>query len=193
MIGKIKDLYRGLNGEWILSLSTPTDLREICDELKDKQIDFTLKKYRNGRSLDANAYCWALIGELAKRLSISKTEVYRKAIIDNGVYVIHCIPNDMLEASVEDWKSFGLGFQVETFPSKTEGCTNAIFYKGSSYYDTSQMHRRLAGIIQECEQNGIPTITPEEEKRLIGDWAKKRKENENAENNATGKSTSVSE
>ena len=179
MIGKLKDLYKGLNGEWIFSLSTPTDPRAMFDELKDKDVDVEIKQHKNRRSLDANAYCWVLVGEIAKKLNLPKNDVYRKAIIDSGVYTIHCIPDEMIIRACQDWESFGLGFQVETFPSKTEGCTNAVFYKGSSFYDSQQMHRLIQGLIQEAEGLGIHTITPEEEKLLIGAWSKKRKENEN--------------
>lgn len=177
MIGRLKDLFRGRDGEWILSFSTPSDPRGLFDELHEDMVDVDIKKHRKGRSLDANAYCWVLIGMIAKKMNLPKNEVYRKAILDSGVYVIHCIPNDMLDRSIRDWESFGLGFQTETFPSQVPGCTNAVFYKGSSFYDTAQMSRLISGLIHEAEGLGIPTITPEEEKRMIGEWGKKEEKN----------------
>lgn len=172
MIGKLKDLFRGRDGEWVISFSTPTDFRETFDKLSDKTLDIEIKQYRNKRSLEANAYAWVLIGKIAEEMKIPKLEVYRKAIIDNGVYTVHCVPNDQIDTAIEDWKSFGIGFQVETFPSKTKGCTNAIFYKGSSYYDTAQMARLINGLIQEAESLGIHTISDEEVKEMIGNWKK---------------------
>ena len=179
MIARLKDLFRGRDGEWILSLSTPSDPRETFDKLHDKSVDVEIKQHRNKRSLDANAYLWVLIGKLAEQQNISKNEVYRKEIVEHGAYQIHCVPNDKVLEYCEEWSELGLGFQYETFNSKIDGCTNVMFYKGSSCYDSKQMAKLLDGVIHECEANGIGTITPEEEDRLIRDWGKKRKENEN--------------
>ena len=62
---------------------------------------------------------------------------------------------------------------------KTPNCTGVTFYKGSHFYDSKQMARLIDGLIHEAEGLGIATISPEEEKRMLGDWGKKRKENEN--------------
>ena len=45
--------------------------------MKDKPYTAQIKEYRKKRSLDANAYCWKLIGDIADALRTSKEEVYR--------------------------------------------------------------------------------------------------------------------
>ena len=42
---------------------------------------------------------------------------------------------------------------------------------GSSSFDSKEMARFLDIIIQDAEAIGIPTITEEEQKRMIGGWA----------------------
>lgn len=172
MIARLKDLMRGRNGEWIGSFATSTDISGLFDELAGKPVEIEIKKARKKRSLDANAYCWALIGKIAENQNISKDEVYRKEVLEHGAYRVHCLEDKEVEGACVDWCSFGLGFQVETFPSKIPGCTNVIFYKGSSYYDSAQMAKLIDGIIQEAESLGIPTITEEQAKKLVGQWKK---------------------
>ena len=46
------------------------------NEIKDiEKLKIEAKKYRNKRSLDANAYCWVLIGKLAEKINIKDIEV----------------------------------------------------------------------------------------------------------------------
>lgn len=174
MLGVLTSLtFNGDNSQNI-TVTVTEDFREEYEALKDGSVKVEITKAHSRRSLNANAYCWVLVGEIAKKLNLTKNEVYRKAILDSGVYTVHCIPDKMLEQAVDDWNSFGLGFQVETFPSKTKDCTNAIFYKGSHYYDSKQMARLIDGLIHEAEQLGIPTITPKEAEELAARWGFKK-------------------
>lgn len=174
MLGVLTSLtFNGDNSQNI-TVTVTEDFREEYEALKDGNVKVEITKAHSRRSLNANAYCWVLVGEIAKKLNLTKNEVYRKAILDSGVYTVHCIPDKMLEQAVDDWNSFGLGFQVETFPSKTKDCTNAIFYKGSHYYDSKQMARLIDGLIHEAEQLGIPTITPKEAEELAARWGFKK-------------------
>lgn len=172
MIGKLKDMTRSRDGQWVISFSTPENFSEAFDELYNHEVNVEIKKRSKRRSLDANAYCWVLIGQIAEKQNLPKDEVYRKEILEHGAYKVHCLQNSDIESACEDWSSFGLGFQYETFPSKIEGCTNVIFYKGSSYYDTKQMAKLIDGIIQDAEALGIPTITEQQAKELLGKWGK---------------------
>lgn len=45
---------------------------------------------------------------------------------------------------------------------------NLQCWYGSSQFDSSQMHRLIELIVQECQQLGIPTMTPEEIAKLKG-------------------------
>lgn len=173
MIGKLKDLTVNRDGTQNITITVTADFTEEFDSLQGQDVQVEIKKHSRRRSLDANAFCWVLVGEIAKKLGTSKTDVYRKCIRESGVYTVHCIPDSMLKRACDDWESFGLGFQTETFDSRINGCTNVIFYKGSHYYDSQQMSRLIDGLIQEAESLGIPTITQEEAERLVGNWKEK--------------------
>ena len=183
MIGRLKDMVKSRDGrEWVISFTTSSDFSESFDELYGKDLNITIRKASRARSLDANAFAWVLINQIAGKLQEKEPrngwtpiEVYRNAIRDvAGACTIHCMPNDQVEQIVEDWKSLGMGFQVETFPSKIEGCTNGYFWKGSHLYSSQQMSELISMLIQEAEGLGIPTIPDEEATRLLGEWGKKR-------------------
>ncbi len=73
--------------------------------------------------------------------------------------------------SKNGWESKGEGWQVHKLDEMTT--PQGTFYNlqcwyGSSVFDTSQMHRLIELIVQECQQQGIPTMTPEEIAKLKG-------------------------
>ena len=171
MKGKLKDLMFGRENEQILTLTTKADCRELFEELKEVDIDFEIKKYRKKRSLDANAYAWVLMDKIAKKLSISKTEVYRESIRDiGGVSQIVCVQDEAVDKLRQGWERHGLGWQTDTMPSKIEGCTNVVLYYGSSMYDTKQMSVLVDKIVQDAKELGIETDTPEQIERYKSEW-----------------------
>ncbi len=144
----------------------------MVDELKSlDKLALKVGKFKNKRSLDANAYCFVLIGKIAEKMRISKEEVYRKAIKEiGGNYDIVCIKEEAAESLRSAWAKNGIGWQSETMPSKLDGCTNVLLYYGSSTYDTEQMSRLIENIIQDCKALGIETKSQEEIDSLVKSW-----------------------
>ena len=175
MIGNLAGIQRLFGGEWSITLTTREDFSEQYESLKENPVSFEIKKASKKRSRDANALAWVLIDKLAEKTRISKTEVYRSAIKEiGGVSEVVCIQDKAVERLCSGWQKNGLGWQTETVPSKIPGCTNVILYYGSSTYNTAQMSRLLDLIIQECEQQGIPTLR-DEANDLIQKWGSNSK------------------
>ena len=176
MTGRIVDGSRGLTGKPRLTLEINEDeaFEMAFDELHEKdKITIELKPYREKRSRDANAYCFALIDKIAEKLNIDKKDVYREAIRNiGGVSEIVCVRNIAVDSLISAWSARGLGWQAETFPSKLAGCTNVILYYGSSTYNTMQMSRLIDAIVTECKDLGIETMPPTELKSLLERWDK---------------------
>lgn len=173
MRAKFKDLLLTRNGEQIVTLTVSEDIRDLYDDLQDVDIDVTIKKHRERRSLDANAYCWVLIDRLAEKMNESKETIYRNAIRDiGGVSEIVCVKEKAFPKLKEGWQKNGIGWQVEQMPSKIDGCVNAILYYGSSTYDKKQMGDLIDRIVQDCKEIGIPTETPEQIANLKSLWGK---------------------
>lgn len=155
-------------GELILTASDPEAVRFA---LTFEPGDYTISRAKRKRSLDANAYCWVLIDKIAAVMRLGKEEVYRNAIRDiGGNSEIICVPDKAVDTLRRCWEQNGLGWQMETMPSKLPGCTNAVLYYGSSAYDSRQMSILIDRLIQDAAALGIETMPPDRLKSLLEAW-----------------------
>ena len=147
-------------------------LFHVFEELTDtEKLSVKIAKATKRRSLDANAYAWVLIGRLAERLNIPKTDIYRSAIKEiGGNCDTVCVQDKAVQSLRDGWERNGIGWMTDTMPSKIDGCTNVILYYGSSTYDTAQMSRLINIIVEECRLQGIETKSKEELDSLLGQW-----------------------
>lgn len=137
----------------------------------DKAYTLELKEKKKKRSLDANAYCWALIREISKVVSQPPENVYREFIHRGNAYTIVPIKTVAVERYTEIWAAHGLGWIVEDMgKSKLEGFHNLKCYHGSSSYDTAEMSRLIDDIVYECKNLGIETATGSEIALLKENW-----------------------
>ena len=155
----------------LLTIEVDGDIGALVDALRDVDIDFQMKKWRHGRSLDANAYLWVLLDKLAEKLPVSKTEIYREEIREiGGNSSIVCVREHAMDMVCRGWQRNGLGWITEPFPSKFTGCMNVILYEGSSAYDTAQMSRLIDAVVEDCRSLGIETMPPAELASLKEAW-----------------------
>lgn len=175
MIFTKAEIWQTPSGSW-LALNVdknhlPEARRFIDGMTEGKSYRAEFKENRKRRSLDANAYFWVLCGKLAEKIGVPPAEIYRQLIPEiGGNREIVCVPDKSVEKLKEGWQHNGLGWMVETFPSKIEGCTNAILYYGSSTYDTLQMTQLIGMIVGDCREQGIETMTPAELAVLVEGW-----------------------
>lgn len=162
------------NGCWLCLKPSSTEelakARVFCNSAIG-QYDAELKRHRDRRSLDANAYFWTLCNKLALYQRLTPGEVYRHLVRDiGGNKTIICVKNEAVESLCAGWEHNGLGWITETFPSKIEGCTNVTLTYGSSTYDTKQMSELIDAVVFECKEQGIETLTPAELERMKQEW-----------------------
>lgn len=171
-IGTIEDIsidYKTQKPKILLVLNERESLSNL-EELKEDKLSVEIKKYRNKRSLDANAYMWVLISKLEEKLNVSKDIIYKDAIRNIGVYEVIPVKNEAVDRFIEAWTKNGLGWVCETTKSKLEGYTNILAYYGSSTYNTAEMSRLIDLIVQECKQLNIETMSQSELDSLIESW-----------------------
>ena len=170
-MARLLDLTFGINGKQRLTIELDKDYRYEFDELKDTDVDVTIKKHREKRSLDANAYCWVLVDKIAEKRRMSKTEVYRNAIREiGGVSDIICIQNKAAQTMKDLWTRNGIGWQVEELESKLPGCTNLVLYKGSSVFNTKQMSALIDSLVQDAKALGLETRPDWEIQQLLEEY-----------------------
>lgn len=147
-------------------------LFRVFEELKTAdKLSIKITKHTKKRSLDANAYCWVLIGKIAEKTNVPRTDVYRSAIKEvGGNYDIVCAQDKAVDSLCNAWEKNGIGWITETMPSKIDGCTNVMLYHGSSCYDTTAMSRLINLLTQDCTQLGIEVKPQEEIDSLLNSW-----------------------
>lgn len=172
MKGVIKGLfYSGISKETTVELVLEGNQAAEIEKYKGGHVDLCIKKYRKGRSIDANAYFWVLADKLAARMSVPKEEIYRGYIKQiGGNNDVVCIQNKGIDNLCSCWAKNGIGWVTDTMPSKLEGCTNVVLYYGSSTYDTAQMSRLINLCVEDCRAVGIETMTPDELDSLLNRW-----------------------
>ena len=168
LTGQIDDVTVSLTGKPKLTLviNEKSDLLCGYDDLKDfEKLSIEIKPYREKRSLNANAYAWKLIGEIADIVRSSKDEVYLEMLRKYGqselISVLSHIP---IEQYVK--------YCDEVGESKLNGKMFKHYrvYKGSSEFDTREMSILIDGIVGEAKELGIQTETPADLERMKSLW-----------------------
>ena len=171
MKGKLLDLNISLSGKQRLTIELDGDFRNEFDRLYGKDIEVTVKQYRQKRSLDANAYAWVLTDKIASVMGIPPKQVYRDAIRDiGGVSQVVLVPIRAADKFRKIWSERGIGWQTETLESRIPGAVNMVLYYGSSVYDTAQMSALIESLVQEARQLGIETRPQEEIDSLLREY-----------------------
>lgn len=128
---------------------------------QDKDKIFEIKEVKKHRTLTQNAYAWVLINELANVLKLSKEETYLKMLKDYGQVAIVSLKSDIkINGFFKYYEVMGTGV------INNKEFIHYKIFKGSSEFDKKEMAIFLDGIIQECENVGIPTLTKEQIEKL---------------------------
>ena len=174
MKAKLKDLTFGIGKTQFITFSTNEDFRPLYDDLKDCELELTVKKWRAKRSLDANAFMWQLCTLIADKVSETKENVYRRNIREGCEYTPLPIKSECTPEFCQLWAHHGIGWFAEVVDdSKIEGYKLVFAYHGSSTYDTKQMSALIERVVQDAEAVGIEVISERERSLLIEDWSKK--------------------
>ena len=151
-------------------------MRDMADHLgtlhPDKKYSVELKEHREKRSLNANSFAWALIGQIANKMGISPEEVYRQSIMNSGTYTVMPVRDEALDDWRRVWEGKGVGWLVEVIgPTKTiKGYTACRCWYGSSVFDRTEMAHLIDNLVQDAKGLGIDTSTPAERARLLEEW-----------------------
>ena len=113
-------------------------------------LEITVKEAKKHRSLDQNAYLWALLGEIARVIGTSNREVYLAVLEAYTQPMWLTMPaaarNDLLR------EPFRIIHVENTLP---DGKIEALCWKSSKYLDTKEFSHLLDMTIEEAKQVGI--------------------------------------
>lgn len=150
----------------MLEINEKSDFEQIVDDLKDKdKLSIEIKQYRQHRSLNANAYAWLLIGQIADTVRAGKDEIYLKCLKRYGqselISVLSHVP-------IGNY----VKYYEEAGESKLNGkdFTHYRVYKGSSEFDSREMSIFVDGVCSEAKALGIQTETPNQLAEMKARW-----------------------
>lgn len=132
---------------------------------QDKNKKFEIKEYHKKRSLNANAYAWALIGKIADVLRNSKDEIYLEMLKKYGQSEVVSVLSDINVTGY--FKYFE---EIATVKLQGKNFTHYKVFKGTSEYNTAEMAVFIDGVISEADELGIDTLPPDEVKKIKSLW-----------------------
>lgn len=165
-VSKKPEITLTLDGTVKVTLTAPRSKVKMLSALADdKAYDVQVKLHREKRSLEANAYAWVLINEMANVLLRGKDDLYVEMLKEYGQTSYIAVRTDVPISGYI--KYFDLDEYVEL-----DGVEYASYkvYKGSSEFDTREMSIFLDGIIERAQELGIDTRTPDEVARIKSQW-----------------------
>ena len=150
--------------------------RVIADNL-GKDLCIEIKPIRKKRSLKANSYAWTLITEMANKMRIGKDECYLLMLQRYGQTVTDEHGNAVMISALSSIPTEVIIENVGyVAPLATKGYvdgkefTHYRVLKGSHDYDSREMSIFIDGVVSECKELGIETLTPEELMRMKNAW-----------------------
>lgn len=142
---------------------------------KDKKYRVEIKRHREKRSQEANAYYWVLIDKMAAALDTSKEEMHNTQLNRYGVIKLDedGKPEFCMERDGENYLTYKHNHLYPT--DQTENRKGVVYrwyikLKGSSEYDTKEMSRLIDGTVEDAKELGIETLPPDELERMKAAW-----------------------
>ena len=170
MKGRMIDYLFIRNGHGRLTLDLDEDFRQGWDKLHDKDVEISIKKYSEPRTLRANAYLWTLITEIGNALRKDKEEVYVEMLKAYGQ-----------GGAVSVQEEFALQFERTNKYTEFLGISELNkkkwwhyrFWVGSHEYNRDEFSILLDGVIQEAKNLYIEVRPKDEIEAMLNDMEAK--------------------
>lgn len=181
---KLKGRFAGFSEDNIGKTVTVTfqiseeNMRDIATIDRKKLLDIDVKVHREKRSLDANAYYWVLLSKLAEKLNFSKSFMHNQLLrrygqieLIDGQAAYFLLPdNDSARKTIDESEEYHLKPTAHVKQVNSKIMRTYLLLKGSHTYDTREMSVLIHGLVDEAQEMGIQTLTPEEIERMVSMW-----------------------
>lgn len=128
-------------------------------ELDDTKI-YEVKEYKEKRNLYQNAKYWKLLNELALTLKIGVEELHFKMLKDYSQRYEILVPKDIKLRGIEYYEK-----KSKIIRNGQEFIVYQVFTP-SHELNTREFALLLQGLCDECKEQGIETLSPNELKKL---------------------------
>lgn len=173
MIGRLKELMFSRERKQLITVEVSGDFRDQFDKLKQFDLDIEIKRHRERRSNDANAYFHVLVHKIAVQQWLSDDEVKVNLVRDYGALLLDKdgkVVLVTLPAEIDPDQFYRYAKCYETRYHKGKAYRRYLLYKQTHLMDSAEMSRLIDGAIYEARNLGIETDTPEQLARNKALW-----------------------
>lgn len=169
-------MTEGLTREIILKADLKDEERNQLYNFKGNDVVIDIELNRDKRSLDANAYFWKLCDLIAKKLGSDKDTIYIIQLSRYGVFQDLEVIEDAVPALMQLYRYCEELYSYEAEREAQDGDTQTMMVKcircyiGSSHYNTKEMSDLIQGTVNDAQELGIDTWTPEEIEQVVRLW-----------------------
>jgi len=177
--GKLQAVSRTFKGtQMLLTLKCDALPVESITQLENRDLRIKIGRWTNPRSLDSNKYMWVLTQKIAEALgSDSEFEhrrqmmVYAPADLDDNRY-----PHTIRISAREDINTFDGYYRYydNGIDERGEPYVEWIRLRRSKDFNNIEMHNFLQRVIEEAEELGIQTATPDQIREMEALWERNR-------------------
>ena len=132
-----------------------TLLPKMLSMIEDKKI-YILKEYKEQRNKKQNSKYWKLLGQLAIKLNLGVEELHFQMLKDYSQRYQVCIPADQKIRGIDYYE------KKSTFIRNNVLFNVYIVYVPSHELNTYEFALLLNGLCEECRQQEIETLSPNE-------------------------------
>lgn len=174
--GISKDLR---TGKTILQFELDGNPDASIDEIsRYEKLTIIAKPYRQKRSLNANAYLWECLGQMAQAMipPADKWDVYLLMLKRYGKYTYIVIKPNAVDRMRAMWRESEVIGEISI---NGVLAVQMLCYYGSSTYDSKEMSVLLDGVVSEMKNMGLVPPPTEDMRRVL----KEMEEREHAQEN----------
>ena len=143
--------YKSNKYQAVFELDNADSLSEL-NNLKDALLDLKVEKHRKKRSLDANAYLWSCLNDIAIALNTDKWSVYLQMLKRYGKFTYIVVKQSAVEAMKKQWRECEVVGEIEIGGEKG---VQLLCYFGSSTYNSKEFSVLLDGVVSEMKEMGL--------------------------------------
>ena len=155
----------------IFTINERSAINEIAAIKDCEKLSIKAVKYREKRSLDANALLWHCLGKIAKSMEepVDKWEIYLQMLRRYGKYTYICVKPNVVDAMKSHWRECEV---VGNVTINGQDAVQLLCYFGSSTLNTKEFSVLLDGVISEMKEMGLQPPTTEDMRRALELWEK---------------------
>lgn len=133
---------------------------EALEKYMDIDLDISFSRHRNRRSIDANAFLWACLGEIARAINSDTWSIYLYMLERYGKFTHILVKPEAVEQVRRVWRETKI-------VGEKDGMIQMLCFFGSSTYNTKEFSQLLDGVVSEMKEMHLETPPDEEMKRLL--------------------------